>query len=954
MSFNILTLEPPGWNLRTSKAACFLFLAALSSFGAPQQVLAVAPTPALRERALASVIDVSARERLSSWLASRGSWVDGVDKSFALDVTKYPRGGVAHRNILVVLAEFPSDGLGPAAGPASKSTPGYYQRLFFSEDPNDGFISVREYFKEASNGRLIISGQVTSEWLDMPRSYAYYVDGTNYGLGSYPRNSQGLAEAAMASAYKNFDGRMGYFDNDGPDGVANSGDDDGYIDAVCIIHPERGTEFPGAPDISMWSHETGIGFGGCTGSSINTTCQPGIQLGGVRGYLFFVVPEFNEFPADHAMGTYCHEFGHTLGLPDLYDYYGQGLGFFSLMALGNYLPFAPGEGVIGTRPGNFDAWSRQFLGFDSRVVLTQPGNYSIAPASKGGGSFQIWRNGEPGVEYFLVENRGRSGNDEFMPGDGLVIYHVDESSATNTGGPSSYRVRVVDADSDYPGQLEIPIVTGDPTQGNYGDSRDFWPGSLGRRSLTESTDPNTRDYDGFDTGIRFFNLSGGTFDGTESASFDLVLGSRPELRLASVSYQDGDDNRPDPNETGDLLLGLRNIGTPSAALSLTLVSLDPLVTVLQSNSACPALAAGQVGQSTTPFSIQCGAPVTAPRAVPVRLNWDDGTTSATINLSITIGEVAGLSDRFESDLVTSGWLTAPIPPSIQNEWHRTSSRRMPGVAVGDTFSVKLGSLNSLGTGSNEQQTYRTNQDAELVSPGFNLPANSQLSFWSWIDSETNGGFGAWDGGRVEISLSGGPWFPLEVDGGYPYFIELNAGTALSGASTIAGASRSWRKYVADLSAYNGPARIRFRFASDGENEPRDQFGGLLRYYEGWYLDDITVGVRQDPGPTPRRVTFRAGPVPYFAGSSSAGSLRFRFSARDGLPHPGERPVVRIYDVKGRLVRALNASVDALLANEFGASWDGRDRAGASAGAGVYFAKVTLLGETQTTRLVVVR
>ena len=102
------------------------------------------------------------------------------------------------------------------------------------------------------------------------------------------------------------------------------------------------------------------------------------------------------------------------------------------------------------------------------------------------------------------------------------------------------------------------------------------------------------------------------------------------------------------------------------------------------------------------------------------------------------------------------------------------------------------------------------------------------------------------------------------------------------------------------------------------------------------------------------MAFRAGPSPFFAGGGFAAAVRFRFSARDGLPHPGETPTVRVYDMRGRLVRAVAARADALLPHEFGASWDGRNTTGEPAAAGVYFAKVTLLGETQTTRLVVVR
>ena len=139
-----------------------------------------------------------------------------VFPQFALDLSKFPRDGVAHRNILVVLCQFSDE------KPASVSTPRYFHNLFFSDDPNDGLISLREYYRTQSGGRLLISGAVTGEWLTMPSSYAYYLGGIA-GLGSYPQNAQRLAEDAMRAAFEHYDSDLGFFDNDGPDGVTSSG-----------------------------------------------------------------------------------------------------------------------------------------------------------------------------------------------------------------------------------------------------------------------------------------------------------------------------------------------------------------------------------------------------------------------------------------------------------------------------------------------------------------------------------------------------------------------------------------------------------------------------------------------------------------------------------------------------------------------------------------------------------
>src|SRR5262249_38826540 len=239
-----------------------------------------------------------------------------------------------------------------------------------------------------------------------------------------------LAEDAMAAAYGVFDHDLRYFDNDGPDGIPGSGDDDGYVDAVCVLHPGIGAETVAGPGANalLWSHEAGVAtYTSCPPTASQADCLPGIVLGGVRGFLYFLVAEFNEFPGDRANGTYMHEFGHTLGLPDLYDPAAAGLGVFSLMALGNYLPLGTTE-PIGSMPSPLDPWCRQFLGFEDPVVpgtpipplpaghLAPAAGALLGPLSRGGSAIKLWTDGRPGTEYFLLENRVKESIDSGLPG----------------------------------------------------------------------------------------------------------------------------------------------------------------------------------------------------------------------------------------------------------------------------------------------------------------------------------------------------------------------------------------------------------------------------------------------------------------------------------------------------------------------------------------------------------
>jgi hypothetical protein len=203
-------------------------------------------------------------------------------------------------------------------------------------------------------------------------------------------------------------------------------------------------------------------------------------------------------------------------------------------------------------------------------------------------------------------------------------------------------------------------------------------------------------------------------------------------------------------------------------------------------------------------------------------------------------------------------------------------------------------------------------------------------------------------------MNGGEWVPLTVDGGYGYMIEFNSGAALRGADVVSGSPQRWRRIVADLTPYSGSARIRFRFASDEANDPRNQSLAQLRYYEGWYVDDVVVQSRTGGGPVARRISFRAGPNPYRLNGPSSGSVHFRFSAPDGLSHPGQNPEIRIYDVRGREVGRTVAAANPLVPSEFLASWNPRTSGGENLGSGIYFARLDFSGKVQTTRLVLVR
>jgi M6 family metalloprotease-like protein len=164
-------------------------------------------------------------------------------------------------------------------------------------------------------------------------------------------------------------------------------------------------------------------------------------------------------------GVFCHESGHLLGLPDLYDLTGQidpsnnFLGYWEIMALGEWNPNTgnPLQPKPGTYPSHHSIWSKIQLGFvpSSRVAVVQPGQSAnitlknLESPTTGNQSVKIpiAANQDGSLTYYLVEMRAKLGTyDQYLPfpsdypGAGILIYKVNESIAAGHGS-----VRLIDA-----------------------------------------------------------------------------------------------------------------------------------------------------------------------------------------------------------------------------------------------------------------------------------------------------------------------------------------------------------------------------------------------------------------------------------------------------------------------------------------------------------------------------
>ena len=326
-----------------------------------------------------------------------------------------------------------------------------------------GNTSVQQYFKDQSNGKYDPDFEVFGIYT-LSQNRQYYggntSGGDDKGLGSMVTEACQMA-AADGVSFNRFD--------------TNS---DNYCDVVIVIYAGVGeAQASYTVPSAIWPCNWNLQSASYYGMGGNGAFRPNGSNVYVNNFAVFneLHGSSDNTTTIDGIGTFCHEFGHCLGLPDFYDtnYGGHyGMGYWDIMDTGCYANDT-------YTPVGYSAYEKNFMGWID-YVMPHPGTHYTLP---------IWNQKDEetdkalfiqsdinGNEYFIIENRRQQGWDRYLPGQGLLIHHITYSAERWTANtPNNQNIQL------------ITIMPADNSLSTNNESGDTWP----RNDKSAFTDNST-------------------------------------------------------------------------------------------------------------------------------------------------------------------------------------------------------------------------------------------------------------------------------------------------------------------------------------------------------------------------------------------------------------------------------------------------------------------------------
>lgn len=319
-----------------------------------------------------------------------------------------------------------------------------------------GTGSVKDYYTEISGGRFTPDFDLYGP-IKLPESYKYYGGNNAYGNDKQPYRM-------LIDACDMLDDTVDFsqYDTDG----------DGKIDNIFVFYAGRGEASGGGPD-TIWPHSGNVGM------------QSGAEhyYDGKQLNRYACANEWGESPAGQlrpdGIGTFVHEFCHVLGLPDLYTtHYTHAFtpGSWSVMDMGPY-------NNDSRTPPRMSAYELLSLGWIDIKDVNRDMNVMLPEISKGvAARIPTYKS----TEFFLLENRQQHGWDAYIPGHGMLVWHIDFVSTV-------WSQNIVNDDNAH---QYVDIEEADNYLSDENRSGDSFPGALGITSFTDETIPSMKTWNG--------------------------------------------------------------------------------------------------------------------------------------------------------------------------------------------------------------------------------------------------------------------------------------------------------------------------------------------------------------------------------------------------------------------------------------------------------------------------
>lgn len=316
--------------------------------------------------------------------------------------------------------------------------------------------SVSDFFTASSNGQFTPQFDVYGP-VKLPQNMSYY--GGNDAGGNDIRPYEMVPQAcAMLDDTVDFS----VYDTDG----------DGMIDNVYVFYAGYG-EADGGPANSIWPHSW----------NLHDDLDLDYYFDGVLLNHYATSNELsNGFGSALAgIGVFCHEFSHVMGLPDLYS-----TTYTNAFTPGNWSLMDHGSYNNGSHtPPTHTGYERYCLGWVEPHVLENPANVTMYPISQIGNYDDVFMiPTESESEYYILENRQQKSWDAYIPGHGMIVWHIDFV-------PDIWNMNIVNITKQY-----IDLVEADNIPSDYTLEGDAFPGTAGVTEFTDDSTPSMRSWAG--------------------------------------------------------------------------------------------------------------------------------------------------------------------------------------------------------------------------------------------------------------------------------------------------------------------------------------------------------------------------------------------------------------------------------------------------------------------------